>query len=153
MWQVRCPGLLSSWDMYLFVCSHVPTYHNHMLASIIYFIHGSELLYFKGFKMIEELVRRGANKTAQLVKCHHTIMWPEFEPQHPYRKPGWLGPICNPSTGGSMGFTSLPAFLGKAQVPVRDTFSKNKVDRTQGITPKADFWLPYVHALYINMPI
>lgn len=152
MWQVRCPGSLSSWNVYLCVCTRIPTYHtshaciHHILYTWI------RVIIFQGFKMIEELVRRGTKETAQLVKFCHTSMWPELDPQHPYRKPGWLGPTCNPSMGESMGFTSLPAYLGKSQVPERDTFSKNKVDRIPRNPRLTSGFHMYTHTC-MNMPI
>lgn len=108
--------------------------------------------WIKGFKMIEERIRCGANETAQLVRCHHTIMWPELifsihiESQVdwgplviPAQEDLWDSPACQPSWVN-------PRSL-------RETLSPTtKWTESQGKTTKADLWLPYVHTYIYKHP-
>lgn len=58
-------------------------------------------------------------------------MRPEFELQHPCRKPGGAL-ICYPNSGeektGSLGLNSLPVLIGEPKVPLRDPVSKEKTN-------------------------
>lgn len=59
----------------VFVCMYTYTYISQSHTCIHHILSAwIRVIIFQDFKMIEELVRRGANETAQLVKFCHTSM-------------------------------------------------------------------------------